>query len=107
MTLGNQGALPVADPIHPAPDDSESSVVTDDNKPRAPGPGAAVDDQSRAQREVEVAAEPATASKLPAAATDPSQATPRAGPTAGSASPLTMLADVPLADRATDRLDFW
>lgn len=106
MTLGNQGALPVADPIRPAPDDSESSVVTDDNKPRAPGPGAAVDDRTKAQREVEVSAEPGTASELPTAATDPSQAAPRAQPTAGSASPLTMLADVPLADSATDRLDF-
>jgi KAP family P-loop domain len=111
MTLGTRGDLPVADPIRPNPDESESSVIADKSGSRAPAAGAAaIDHQSNAEQEaVEVTvAQPGTVSGMPVGV-EPTQPAPRAEPAVDAASqlPLTMLADVPLKDSATDRLDFW
>jgi KAP family P-loop domain len=100
----------VADSIGPTPDDSESSVVADDRGSGLSEPGAAVtDDQSKVQREV--GATPATprATSEPPAGTKPGQEPPQVEPRARSVLPprmVTVLADVPLADRTADRLGF-
>jgi hypothetical protein len=94
----------VADPINPTPDDSEPSVVADESAARPPAPGAnETDPQSKASGEL-VGVKPTipeTTSGMPVGTE------PRVESKVPSVSPtLTMLADVPLADGSTDRLDF-
>jgi hypothetical protein len=109
-TPGTRG-FPVAGTIRSTPDDSESSVVADESGSGVPVPGAAVtDDQNKDQGEVVrvTAANPTTTSEQllgmePSRIASPVELTAR---TASQRSMLTMLADVPLADSMTDRLDY-
>jgi KAP family P-loop domain len=95
----------VSDPIRPTPGDSESS------ESRIPAPSAEATDGQRNNRSevVETSAGNAdSVGKMPAAG-KPSRAASRFEPVTSPApqpSALTVLADVPLADRTTDGLGF-
>jgi hypothetical protein len=101
----------VAGTIRSTPDDSEPSVVADESGSGVPLPGVAVtDDQNKDQGEVVrvTAANPTTTSEQllgmeSSRVVSPLELTAR---TASQRSMLTMLADVPLADSMTDRLDY-